>query len=76
LIHQFQQTIPRGNFRERLLLLDPFYTRNVAIGLETLGANCIANRIVMRAAVTVILAAHCIVQSTAAPRKAKAQDAP
>jgi len=30
----------------------------------------------MRAAVTVILAANCIVQSTAAPRKAKAQDAP
>lgn len=52
------------------------YTNVKQTNLETLPATCITNRIVMRAAVPVILAANCIVQFTTAPGKAKAQDTP
>lgn len=52
------------------------YTIVKRTNLETQPAICIANRIVMRAAVLVILAANCILQFTTAPGKAKAQDTP
>lgn len=34
LIQQFQQTIPRGNFRERLLPLNSLHTGKIAISLK------------------------------------------
>ena len=74
--NQIKKKINLEKIRTNTNKLQTDYTNVKRTNLETQPAICIADRIVMRAAGFVILAANCIVQFTTAPGKTKAQDTP